>query len=173
MSFGDECALLTAGHILEGLDNRVRDGQAQVWATGLFHGMGYKPAIEVPMEFPYLTEKHWHEQSMAKGIDIGAVHIAPAFRSQCEANGVACLSAEDILNFPPPEFQEYVAMGVPLFTYSQKEHELDGDIGHEGRSQLVGMPVRIAEAPTDILPTEYPVSSFDPNKSCRTTRSMG
>jgi hypothetical protein len=99
------------------------------------------------------------------GIDIAAIRLDPTYRNQCEENGITFLSAEKILNHSAPDLNEYVAMGIPLFTYQQTEHDLAGEIGHEGRSQLIVMPVRLVETPPDILPTKHPRVFFRPKET--------
>ena len=173
MSLGDQRVLLTAGHAPADLDKRLVTKEATIWGTSLCGSMGFKPTSEAPIPFAYEKQSRWVIQNRARGVDVAAIRLEPEVWSRMAANGVEALSIERILSFSESTFDEYAAMGIPMTTYEKDEYEIDGEIAHEGRSQLVLMPVTLAEPPSDILPTEHPRIFFRPKTELSTEQVNG
>jgi hypothetical protein len=146
MSFAGQWCLITAGHVLAGLDEVLEGRKFRMWDCVLHDAMGSAPKSTLPIPFDCGSQPRFYEVDDA--VDCGAIRLSPYFETLMRANGNEAFAAEDAERDSARECDEYLIMGIPTSSYEQKEHELpDGSVGHEARSLLVGMPLRSAEPP--------------------------
>jgi hypothetical protein len=114
MSFNDTWFIVTAGHVLKGLDELISSRKIQLISSSIADYFGKDAKVHLPTPFPYDvdTPKGWIDDN-AIGLDLGLIHVRPLFRQGLQANGILPISEENWVRQNDVDFELYYLLGFP------------------------------------------------------------
>jgi hypothetical protein len=112
MSFDGQWVLLTAGHILKGIDSVLEAGR-QLHSCVLIDSFGDKVSHRQPFPFAYEDAPKFYIDDDDLGIDFGFIVLRDMYKKLLEANGVTPLDERVWRNHPPADRMHYVLFGFP------------------------------------------------------------
>lgn len=114
MSFRGLWFLVTAGHVLNDLDNRLKRRELRITSCRLADYFGIDAKIKEPLPFTYDedTIRGFIDNDQI-GLDLGLIFIRDFFRLSLEANGVKAIVEEDWSSIDSISFDAFVLLGFP------------------------------------------------------------
>lgn len=123
MQFGREWFWVTAGHIMEGIEECLKVGVAKQFRLIDSYGFGPDQSNVVP--FNYEDAWRYHVYDKTNGLDFGAVKISAFYRRILESNSVAVVRKRDWRRLNASRFQNLVLAGLPEDTIERGRTFLD------------------------------------------------
>lgn len=149
MSFGDQWCLITAGHILEALDNNLKHGRVRMFDEVLNDAAGAAPQSTISIPFSFRDCQHFFAHDKQFGIDCGAVLIPPGTRRLLEVNRIIPIPADGAVDKSSEDFEHYFMIGIPTISYQKSESEVGDRVQYRAESTLCKLPIQKTPTPLD------------------------
>ncbi len=151
ISTGDEWFIVTAGHVLKDLEEKLRDKRILITGRVLADYFGADAVTFAPIPFDVLEEPKVFVDDESLGLDVGVVHLREYYRNLLKANNVlpAPFRKEPIDSYS--QFYGFSIVGFP--DEKTKTLASSGDPQAGGAVMPVLVPIQLdMEAPTDDRP---------------------
>lgn len=102
--------LLTAGHIIKGVEDRLASGRYAL-SFYLVDDLGPNVVDHNIIQFEYQDSLKWYWDE--DGVDVGLVSLRPYYRSLLQANGIEPISEEHWRNQSNVECNRHLMLGFP------------------------------------------------------------
>lgn len=139
--------LVTAGHILEGLENAMHSGEVEITRSYLLDSYGSERVTDLPNPIDFADIPKTYLYDNEAGLDFGLLLLRPYYQRLLEANKILPFSEIDWVK-QPSRFEALFMLGLP-FQFNP------GDVRPEGITiepalirvvQLDGPPADLPEA---------------------------
>ena len=167
-SVGDCWFLITAGHILENIDEARKKGQV-LSGFHLIDGWSHERTYSctIPFDFDEALKIPIYEKEL--GLDYGIIVLRKMHRDLLTSNGIKAIDEEGWKHNVDERFDSYIMLGIPS--------ELTFILNHGGRSQIWDHCVIIYLTPTEAparMRTERPrfYAKVPPNLTTTTDESI-
>lgn len=126
--------ILTAGHILENIEDSLKSKKINIYKCQLLDYLGTYSKSREPIPFDYLNSSKTYFVDFDNGLDFGLIKLSNMYRELLSSNGVIPLDekrllGEEILSTD----NEYLLLGIPQkFTFQEEK-----GFG-KSNSQLIG-----------------------------------
>lgn len=131
--------LMTAGHILQDIDNCIGKGRIKLLKCGLADYFSADAKSKEPTPFAYEAA---HRITVDRGgMDFGLIPLRDYYRLHLQANGVTPLPIAAWNGHRPPPFDKYALLGLPEEEMERRERMGDRgpQIGYMTTLNLVGV----------------------------------
>jgi hypothetical protein len=147
--------LITAGHALERLDKRIKNGELEIVECSLadYFALDVDSAVGIPINYKDIKKLYLDDDSL--GLDFGLILLGPHYRRLLEKN-VRAIPQEAWELREKLQFDRYGVLGCP-------EELFDGQrcVNVRGETVIGGVrPVLMMGERTDFLPDYKPVPKF-------------
>jgi hypothetical protein len=120
-SLYDRWFLITAGHVLNEMDNDLRSGRVRIANCHLADHFGDKVACDAPIPFDYIGSKRKAIERFDMGLDIGFVSISDHDRRLLQANGIIALPQDGWAHGEDIDFDNFGVLGLPNELFSREQ----------------------------------------------------
>jgi len=150
ISIHDRVSLLTAGHILENLDEVRKSDQLTITSAVLADTFGSERISDIPIPFDLTNAELFRIDDEAEGLDFGVIALSPYYVRLLAKNGVVAIEENNWIHQAEVRFDGYVMLGLP------EEFTSETDTGN-GMVTPTMFGVRCLDPPPDGTPiTTYP-----------------
>jgi hypothetical protein len=170
ISIHGSICFLTAGHVLEALDNLRSHDQVEIESAVLVDTMGWRRVSDVPIPFDLKSASLFYINNDEDGLDFGVIALEPHHVGLLAKNGVIALTEERWNQQHTVRFDGFAMLGFPEEFISQRV-SASGD----GMLSPVMFGVkRLQEAPKDRANTYYPqfIGQLNPELSLKSIEGM-
>jgi hypothetical protein len=157
ISFKGVWNFVTAGHVLDELEQNLSDKTIKVSEFVLVDKFGLDSKSSLPIPFDYINAPKLPVYDKKAGLDFGLVILSPIYRGLLRANGIVPVTEEDWKNQPDEFSEKYIMLGLPQQFIKSKI------IGSKSDERVIGSVVpaaisltRLNEDLIDIPKTDYP-----------------
>ncbi|MDB5308809.1 MAG: hypothetical protein JWO38_3011 [Gemmataceae bacterium] len=112
-SVGQQWYLVTAGHVLEALDELFAATDERVELSFLADNFGSLKKENKPLHFPYRPGMGWHVYDKVNGIDFGFIPLTDEQKEDLLIGGNQSLSDAHWTRTDDPELRAYWMLGLP------------------------------------------------------------
>jgi hypothetical protein len=121
-SLYDRWFLITAGHVLNEMDDDIRSGRVRITNCHLADHFGNKVACDAPIPFDYVGSKRKAIEQFDMGLDIGFVSLSDHDRRLLEANGIVALPQDGWAHEEEEiDFDNFGVLGLPDELFSREQ----------------------------------------------------
>lgn len=155
----DHWFLVTAGHILQDLDELIDSGKREIVNAHIVDTFAINTVSSVPIPFDYPDSDRFYINDDDLGLDCGFIYLEPGIRRLLEANGIKALD-ENVWLLHADSYDSYALLGFPAeLTHSEFGNSATG-MGHQIKLNLIMTPIRkLSEQPDNtakvLLPRFY------------------
>jgi hypothetical protein len=107
--------LVTAGHILEELEQSLKDKKIQITECSLVDIFGLNAASNIPIPFDYNHAPKFFIYNKEEGVDFGLVIIRSHYRDLLKTNGIVPIQEKDWKNIPDELASKHIMLGLPQY----------------------------------------------------------
>jgi hypothetical protein len=105
--------LVTAGHILEELEQNLKDKKIQIIDCSLVDIFGLNATSNIPIPFDYNNAPKMFIYNKEDGVDFGLVIIRSHYCDLLKTNGIMPIQEKDWKNIPNDLAPKYIMLGLP------------------------------------------------------------
>lgn len=157
MSFGGEWFLVTAGHALKDIDDKIATGRMELLGAAIQDHFGPDAKSLLPTMFEYASAHKCYIDRRDLGLDVGLIHLREFFRSSLELNRIVPVTESNWLK-QPCDMSDYMLFGIPQ-ERTGPTNSRPGPTGEFLSADVTPMllPVKRTDTPhRELPPSPYP-----------------
>jgi len=157
ISFNGLWCLATAGHILKGLEQHLREGTIQVVRYALLDDFGPNVISHDPIPFDYAKAPKYYIHNEEAGLDFALIGLGSYYQGLLQANGIVAVSHENWEKQHEVDFGTHMIIGLPQTEIEASSWKSKGKVQFKAIVRPMTIDVeKINEFPEDIRETRYP-----------------
>ncbi len=157
ISFNGLWCLATAGHILEDLEQHLRDRTIRVVRYALLDDFGPDVISHDPIPFDYGRAPKYYINDREAGLDFALIGLGPYYQGLLQANGIVAVSHENWKKQHEVDFGKHMMIGLPQQAIEASSWKNQGKVHFEAFVRPMTIDVeKLNELPEDIRETRYP-----------------
>jgi hypothetical protein len=147
--------LLTAGHIIKGIEDRLASGDWK-FQYSLVDDLGPSPIDHNAIPFDYEGAPRLFIDDDQQGLDFGLVFLRPYYCALLEKNSVVPITEKHWKNQGNFECDRYLMLGFPTeFIETDIRETADGYHLTGALSPMMGLVTKLESPPLGVTPTTY------------------
>jgi hypothetical protein len=155
MSFGKMWFFVTAGHILNALDEGIAAKRISITSCCFADYFGEGAKFKMPLPFSYEAAKKGHIDDRGIGLDIGLIYLSPLFREAFKKNSIIPICEADWIDLHTVQIAKFYLVGFPTEIVNQQTPTAPRGQSIVGNVRQVALPVRQitdrAEIPSHLI----------------------
>jgi hypothetical protein len=157
ISFNGLWCLATAGHILENLEQHLREGNILVVRYALLDDFGPKVISHDPIPFDYSRAPKYYIDNEETGLDFALIGLGPYYQGLLQANGIVAISHENWEKQYEVDFGKHMMIGLPQKAIETSSWRSQGKIRFEAFVRPMTIDIeKLNELPEGTRETRYP-----------------
>lgn len=112
MEIRDQWFLVTAGHVLKGLEAALKDERYTILEWGLFDAWNPAQGGRTQVPFNFEESQRFFIDDDKAGLDLGVIAIPPFLRRTLSTNGIAAFEPKTWRGIPD-DLERYLIVGMP------------------------------------------------------------
>jgi len=148
---------VTAGHILNDLEQFISDKKIKVTKYALIDYFGLNVVSYDPIPFDYERVPKFYMYDDEAGLDFGLVALSPYYQKLLEANNIVPVSEENWIYQHKVEFDQHIMLGLPevFITTKPSISETDDQIISDVSPVMIYI-TRLNEIPDNLPKKQFP-----------------
>jgi hypothetical protein len=157
VSFHGLWCLATAGHILEDLEQHLREGTIQVVSYALLDDFGPEVISHDPIPFDYGRAPKYYINNKEAGLDFALIGLSPYYQGLLQANGIVAISQENWEKQHEVDFGKYMMIGLPQKAIEASTWKSQDKVHFEAFVRPMTIDIeKLDELPEGTRETSYP-----------------
>ena len=133
LSIHGRWCLVTAGHVLKQLKERIQDRAIQITEWFLIDSFGPQAKHPEPIPLTYDTLAKLQVEDEQAGLDFALMALTPYYELALQKNGIVPVDERNWLNQHEVKFEHYLLLGIPMresatSKVNRDEHQLSLDM---------------------------------------------
>lgn len=157
ISFHGLWCLATAGHILEDLEQHLREGTIRVVRYALLDDFGPEVISHDPIPFDYGRAPKYYINNKEAGLDFALIGLGHYYQGLLQANGIVAISQENWAKQHEVDFGKHMMIGLPQKAIEASTWKSQGKVHFEAFVRPMTIDVeKLDELPEGTRETRYP-----------------
>jgi hypothetical protein len=157
ISFNGLWCLATAGHILEDLEQHLREKTIRVVRYALLDDFGPDVISHDPIPFDYGRAPKYYINNEEAGLDFALIGLGPYYQGLLQANGIVAVSHENWEKQHEVDFGKHMMIGLPQKAIEASSWKSKGKVHFEAFVRPMTIDVeKLNELLEGIRETHYP-----------------
>jgi len=157
VSFHGLWCLATAGHILEDLEQHLRERTLRVVSYALLDDFGPEVISHDPIPFDYGRAPKYYINNKEAGLDFALIGLSSYYQGLLQANGIVAISQENWEKQHEVDFGKYMMIGLPQKAIEASTSKSQGKVHFEAFVRPMTIDIeKLDELPEGTRETSYP-----------------
>jgi hypothetical protein len=149
--------LATAGHILNDLEQHLRDNSIRVIKYALLDDFGPNVISHDPIPFDYTKAPKYYIHDMEAGLDFALIGLGAYYQGLLEANGIVPVSKENWEKQNEVEFGYHMMLGLPQKLIESSTRKKQGTVHYDVSVRPITIDIeKLYKVPVGVKETSYP-----------------
>jgi hypothetical protein len=157
ISFQGLWCLATAGHILEDLEQHLREESIRVVRYALLDDFGPDVISHDPIPFDYRRAAKFHINDREAGLDFALIGLGPYYQGLLQANGIVAVSQENWERQHEVDFGHHMMIGLPQKAIEASTWKGQGKVHFQAFVRPMTIDIeKLDKLPEGTVKTRYP-----------------
>jgi hypothetical protein len=157
ISFHGLWCLATAGHILDDLEQHVREGTIRVVRYVLLDDFGPDTISHDPIPFDYGRAPKYFINNREAGLDFALIGLGPYYQGLLQANGIIAVSQENWEKQHEVDFGKHMMIGLPQKAIEASTWKSQGKVQFKASVRPMTIDIeKLDELPEGTRETPFP-----------------